>query len=89
MGGADRGRHPGRRRLRPRHRRHAVYDSLLAKLIVYGSSRAQVLDRARTAVAGFVIEGPKCNLPFFAELLENDEYVSGFYDTGIVARMRG
>ena len=65
------------------------YDSLLAKLIVSGSSRAQVLDRARTAVAGFVIEGPKCNLPFFAELLENDEYVSGFYDTGIVARMRG
>ncbi|MDQ1671133.1 MAG: acetyl-CoA carboxylase, biotin carboxylase subunit, partial [Actinomycetota bacterium] len=34
------------------------------------------------------VEGPKCNLPFFAELLENPEFVSGAYDTGLVARMR-
>ncbi len=64
------------------------YDSLMAKLIVHGADRSQALERARAAVAGFVIEGPKCNLPFFAELLENDEYVSGAYDTAIVARMR-
>ncbi len=65
------------------------YDSLMAKLIVHGADRAEALDRARAAVAEFVIEGPKCNLPFFAELLENEEYVSGDYDTGIVGRMRG
>ena len=34
------------------------------------------------------IAGPKNNLPFFAELLENPEFLSGDYDTGIVARMR-
>jgi acetyl-CoA carboxylase biotin carboxylase subunit len=39
-------------------------------------------------VAGFEIAGPKNNLPFFAELLENDEFLSGDYDTGIVGRMR-
>ena len=64
------------------------YDSLMAKLIVHGKDRAEALDRARAAVASFVVEGPKCNLPFFAELLENPEFVSGDYDTGIVARMR-
>ncbi|MEV0728658.1 biotin carboxylase N-terminal domain-containing protein [Polymorphospora sp. NPDC050346] len=64
------------------------YDSLLAKLIVYGADRAQALERARAAVAGFEVAGPKCNLPFFAELLDNAEFVSGDYDTGIVARMR-
>jgi acetyl-CoA carboxylase, biotin carboxylase subunit len=44
--------------------------------------------RARAAVAAFQVAGPRCNLPFFAELLEHPEFVSGDYDTGIVARMR-
>ncbi|MGH3712246.1 MAG: acetyl-CoA carboxylase biotin carboxylase subunit [Micromonosporaceae bacterium] len=64
------------------------YDSLMAKLIVHGPDRATALARAREAVAGFTVTGPKCNLPFFAELLDNDEFVSGAYDTGIVGRMR-
>ncbi|MFK3982598.1 acetyl/propionyl/methylcrotonyl-CoA carboxylase subunit alpha [Micromonospora sp. NPDC050397] len=64
------------------------YDSLMAKLIVYGVDRAEAIARARAAVAGFEVAGPKCNLPFFAELLENEEFVSGNYDTGIVSRMR-
>ena len=64
------------------------YDSLMAKLIVHGADRVEALERARAAVAGFEIVGPKCNLPFFAELLEHPEFVSGDYDTGIVSRMR-
>ena len=64
------------------------YDSLMAKLIVHGIDRDQALERARTAVASFRVEGPKCNLPFFAELLAHPEFVSGTYDTGLVARMR-
>jgi len=64
------------------------YDSLLAKLVVHGCDREQALERARLAVAGFTVTGPKCNLPFHAELLENPEFVSGQYDTGLVARMR-
>jgi acetyl-CoA carboxylase, biotin carboxylase subunit len=64
------------------------YDSLMAKLVVHGTDREQALERARTAVAGFRVEGPKCNLPFFTELLDSAEFVSGRYDTGIVGRMR-
>jgi acetyl-CoA carboxylase biotin carboxylase subunit len=64
------------------------YDSLMAKLIVHGSDRADAIAKARAAVAGFEITGPKNNLPFFAELLENDEFLGGDYDTGIVSRMR-
>jgi acetyl-CoA carboxylase biotin carboxylase subunit len=64
------------------------YDSLMAKLIVYGADRAEALSRARAAVAAFEIAGPKCNLPFFAELLENAEFVGGDYDTAIISRMR-
>ncbi|MFF5177028.1 acetyl/propionyl/methylcrotonyl-CoA carboxylase subunit alpha [Micromonospora sp. NPDC000316] len=64
------------------------YDSLLAKLIISGDTRDEVIDRARAAVAQFQIVGPKNNIPFFAELLENDEFLSGAYDTAIVSRMR-
>ena len=64
------------------------FDSLLAKLIVHGRDRAQALARARAAVAEFCVAGPKCNLPFHAELLQHPEFVSGHYDTALVTRMR-
>lgn len=64
------------------------YDSLMAKLIVSGVDRAEAISRARAAVAQFQLAGPKNNLPFFAELLDNPEFLSGDYDTGIVSRMR-
>ena len=64
------------------------YDPLMAKLVVHGTDREQALARAREAVAGFVVEGPKCNLAFFPELLANPAFVAGDYDTGLVDRMR-
>ncbi|GAB4056499.1 acetyl-CoA carboxylase biotin carboxylase subunit [Catellatospora paridis] len=64
------------------------YDSLMAKVIVYGADRAEAIARAKAAVAAFELIGPKNNLPFFAELLDNAEFVSGDYDTALVSRMR-
>jgi acetyl-CoA carboxylase biotin carboxylase subunit len=59
----------------------------MAKLIVHAPTRAEALERARAAVAQFEIVGPKCNLPFFAELLDDPEFVSGDYDTALVTRL--
>lgn len=67
----------------PRH-----YDSLMAKLIVTGSTRDEAIRAAARAAADFHITGPKSNLPFHLELLANPEFESGEYDTGIVGRMR-
>ena len=64
------------------------YDSLMAKLVVHAPTREEALERARNAVAEFAVQGPKSNLAFFTELLDHDEFVSGRYDTGLVARMR-
>ena len=64
------------------------YDPLLAKLCVHGASRDEALQRARAAVADFRVSGPKTNLPFHAELLDSDAFVSGCYDTSVVARLR-
>ncbi|MEV1173776.1 biotin carboxylase N-terminal domain-containing protein [Nonomuraea sp. NPDC049784] len=64
------------------------YDSLMAKLIVHADSREAALARARTALASFVIAGPKHNLPFFTELLDEDSFVGGTYSTSVVTLMR-
>jgi acetyl-CoA carboxylase, biotin carboxylase subunit len=64
------------------------YDPLLAKLCAYGATRSQALERAREAVAAFVVEGPKNNLPFHAELLNTPDFVSGDYDTSLVSKLR-
>lgn len=63
------------------------YDPLLAKLCVWGPDRETMLARAAEAVAGYVLEGPKVNLPFFTRLLADPRFVSGEYDTALVAVM--
>ena len=64
------------------------YDPLLAKLCIHGADRQQTLERARNAVAAFTVKGPKTNLAFHAELLDNPQFVSGDYDTSLISRMR-
>jgi len=64
------------------------YDPLLAKLCTHGADRGEALDRARTAIGQFTVTGLKTNLPFFVELLDDAEFRSGGYDTGLVERMR-
>jgi acetyl-CoA carboxylase, biotin carboxylase subunit len=64
------------------------YDPLLAKLCAWGPGRAEALARARAAVDGFTITGPRTNLPFLAELLDSEEFRSGRYDTSVITRLR-
>lgn len=64
------------------------YDPLLAKLILWGESRHEALERARAAVSGFRIDGVRTNLPFFARLLDDPRFRDGAYDTGLVAAMQ-
>jgi acetyl-CoA carboxylase biotin carboxylase subunit len=63
------------------------YDPLLAKLVLHGASRESALERARSAVSEFHVEGPRTNLAFLARLLDDPAFVSGAYDTNIVAAM--
>ena len=64
------------------------YDPLLAKLVTCGSDRDEALARAKSALAEFVVSGPKTNLEFHADLLGSEEFASGDYDTSVVSRLR-
>jgi len=53
------------------------YDSLIAKLIVKGRNREEVLIRAKRALDEFVIEGIKTTIPFHQKMLSNEAFRSG------------
>ncbi|KAE8168149.1 carbamoyl-phosphate synthase L chain, ATP binding domain-containing protein [Aspergillus tamarii] len=53
----------------------AVYDSLMAKLIVSGATREQALCRARRALKEFQIKGVATVLPFHIETLNSDDFL--------------
>lgn len=52
-----------------------VFDSLLAKLIVTGTDRDQVLRRARRALSEFRIEGVATVLPFHRAAIEAEDFI--------------
>jgi acetyl-CoA carboxylase biotin carboxylase subunit len=57
------------------------YDSMIAKLIVYGTTRQGALRRLRRALEEFVIEGPgmKTTIPLHRALLDVPEFQQGDY----------
>ncbi len=54
------------------------FDSLLAKLIVTGSTRKEVIERARRALAEFHVEGLATALPFHRAILEDTSFTEKF-----------
>ena len=55
------------------------YDSMIAKLIVYGHTREGCLMRLRRALNEFVIEGMKTTIPLHQKLLDNPDVQNGDY----------
>ncbi|WP_298853563.1 acetyl-CoA carboxylase biotin carboxylase subunit [uncultured Sphingomonas sp.] len=55
------------------------YDSMIAKLIVYGTTRNGAIRRLRRALEEFVIEGMKTTIPLHQALLEEPDFQSGDY----------
>jgi acetyl-CoA carboxylase, biotin carboxylase subunit len=57
------------------------YDSMIAKLIVSGQSREEVITRMKRALSEFVIEGIKTTIPFHLKLMDNAVFRSGKFTT--------
>ncbi|MEJ8810439.1 acetyl-CoA carboxylase biotin carboxylase subunit [Variovorax ureilyticus] len=56
------------------------YDSMIAKLVVQGTSRDDALDRMRLALAEMHIEGIATNVPLHREILRDDGFAAGGVD---------
>lgn len=60
------------------------YDSLIAKLIVWGKTREEAIERGKRALREFIVEGVKTTIPFHLKILEHPQFISGKYDTSLV-----
>ncbi|HEY7522721.1 MAG TPA: acetyl-CoA carboxylase biotin carboxylase subunit [Candidatus Limnocylindrales bacterium] len=63
------------------------YDSLLAKLVVWGEDRAEALARSRRALADLRIDGLKTNLPFHRAIVDNAAFVDAEVSTNLLDRV--
>ena len=58
------------------------YDSLVAKLIIHGTSRNECLMRLRRALEEFVITGIETTIPLHQKLVIAPDFINGAYDIG-------
>lgn len=62
------------------------YDSLLAKLIVWGRTREEAIARSKRALDEFMIVGLATTIPFHLEMLENPDFRQGRIFTESISR---
>lgn len=56
------------------------YDSMIAKLIVWGATREEAIAKMKRALSEFVIEGIHTTIPFHQKLLDHPVFVEGTFD---------
>lgn len=60
------------------------YDSMIAKLIITGQSRQEVIVRMKRALQEFYIEGIKTTIPFHLKLMDDEQFQSGIFTTSFL-----
>jgi acetyl-CoA carboxylase biotin carboxylase subunit len=65
----------------------SFYDSLIAKLIVWAPSREDAIKRSKRALGEFVVSGTHTTIPFHKIMLENEDFIGGNMNTGLVERI--
>jgi acetyl-CoA carboxylase biotin carboxylase subunit len=63
------------------------YDSLLAKLITFATTREIAIAKMRIALDEFVIEGIKTTIPFHQKMMNNPDFRAGNIDTKFLERI--
>ncbi len=62
------------------------YDPMISKLATWGASRDEALSRMKRALSEYLVGGIRTTIPFFEEVLEDDEFQRGEIDTGYIGR---
>ncbi len=62
------------------------YDSLVAKLITYGSDRGEAIRRMQRALSMFIVEGIYTSIPLHRRILADEDFQAGRFDTNFIKR---
>ncbi len=68
---------------------YPYYDSLIAKIIVWGENRTEAIRRSRRALQELRIEGPKTTRTLHLEILHNSRFLAGDYSTSFITEEFG
>lgn len=60
------------------------YDSMIAKISVWGRNRQEAIARGKAALRDTVLNGIKTNVPLHLQILENEKFLSGNYTTRLI-----
>jgi len=63
------------------------YDPLLAKIVGYGETREDAINRLRRALFEYFVGGIKTNISLFRRILHDPDFCAGKLDTGFLDRM--
>ncbi len=75
--------------VQPGYRVPVYYDSLIAKLIVWGPDRDECRRGMIEALKAFRIGGVKTTIPVHLKIMQDPDFAAGNYDTGFMARLLG
>lgn len=64
----------------------STYDSMIAKLIAYGKDREEAINKMLRALDEFVIEGIDNNIDFQIDILNNEKFRLGDFDTSFISK---
>jgi acetyl-CoA carboxylase biotin carboxylase subunit len=62
------------------------YDPLISKLVAWGSTRSESIERMKRALREYHLEGIQTNVSFFLEILDHPDFQRGELDTGFIDR---
>jgi acetyl/propionyl-CoA carboxylase alpha subunit len=59
---------------------------MIAKLAVWGQTRQVAIERIKRALDEYEVAGITTTLPFFRQLVRDEEFIAGHLDTGFIGR---
>lgn len=60
------------------------YDSMIAKIIVHGTTRNEAISKMKRALEELVIDGVETNRDFLFEIIRNPNFIRGNFDTSFI-----
>ena len=63
-----------------------TYDSMIAKIIVHGTTRNEAIAKMKRALEELVIEGVDTNADFIFEIIRTPDFIRGDFDTSFISK---
>jgi len=57
---------------------------MIGKLVVHGKDREEAISKMKRALSEFIIEGVSTNIDLQLDILTNESFVEGTFDTGFL-----